>query len=438
MIRSAHPDSSAMVDPLPHLTTRLRVGIDARLRHGESGGVESITIGLAEGLSRLGGDEEYVFLTLQGSDDWIRPHLRGNASALPLPSATKGWVGRLGSRLARSNSVAASIRRSVRRRGKPAMDRRCPTEPSKRAGVDVMHFLNQAGFRTVIPSIYHPHDLQHRHLPELFTAEQLAYREIWYEAMCAQADTVAVASSWTREDVIKQLALPPDRVAVVPWAPPLDVVDDVGQAEVATIATSLQLPGKFVMYPAQTWAHKNHIGLVRALSLIRSRSGPEIPLVLTGLRNSGASVVDAEIRRCGVSDLVTWTGFLEPRALRAVYQRATAVVIPSRFEAASGPLWEAFSIGTAVACSRVTSLPRQAGDAALLFDPESIEEMAQCILRIWEDEQLRADLVLRGRARVSRFSWDRTARLFRAHYRRVAGRSVTAEDAALLSATPEL
>jgi glycosyltransferase involved in cell wall biosynthesis len=76
------------------------------------------------------------------------------------------------------------------------------------------------------------------------------------------------------------------------------------------------------------------------------------------------------------------------------------------------------------------------GDAGLIFDPESVEQIADSMQRIWTDEGLRRDLAKRGLERDKLFSWDRTARLFRAHYRRIGGRSLAEEDRILLAAPP--
>jgi glycosyltransferase involved in cell wall biosynthesis len=114
------------------------------------------------------------------------------------------------------------------------------------------------------------------------------------------------------------------------------------------------------------------------------------------------------------------------------------VVIPTLFEAASGPLNDAFLAGVPAACSNVTALPRQAGDAALVFDPHELAAIARAIRQLWTDEPLRQTLITRGRARVAQFSWDRTARHFRAHYRRIGGRPLTDEDRRFLSDEPLL
>jgi glycosyltransferase involved in cell wall biosynthesis len=100
-------------------------------------------------------------------------------------------------------------------------------------------------------------------------------------------------------------------------------------------------------------------------------------------------------------------------------------------------VFEAFSAGVPVACSDVTCLPRQVGDAAILFDPREPGAIADALVRLWSDAELRARLASRGRERVARFTWDRTARTYRALYRQVGGRQLSAEDRELLDAPPD-
>src|SRR5581483_6787881 len=113
-----------------------------------------------------------------------------------------------------------------------------------------------------------------------------------------------------------------------------------------------------------------------------------------------------------------------------------ALVFPSRFEGWGLPVCEAFSAGLPVACSAVAGLPDLIGDAGLLFDPEDIDQIADSVLRLWSDGALRERLADRGRRRAEEFSFDRTARLFRAHYRRIAGASLEEEDRILLASPP--
>ena len=87
-----------------------------------------------------------------------------------------------------------------------------------------------------------------------------------------------------------------------------------------------------------------------------------------------------------------------------MYALCRGVVVPTKFEAASGPVFEAFLAGAATACSNVTSLPEQAGDGALLFDPDDDAEIARVIELLWTDAELRTMLVEHARERITRFA----------------------------------
>jgi len=249
---------------------------------------------------------------------------------------------------------------------------------------------------------------------------------------------IAVGSSWVRHDIIHHYDVSKDKVAVIPLAPPLIAYPTPSPSEIDSITQKYALPRSFILYPAQTWPHKNHIGLLSALAVLRHKHGIIIPLVSTGQMNNFMPTILAASRRLRVEDQVHWLGFVSPLDLQCLYQRCRGVVIPTKFEAGSFPLFEAFLAGAPAACSRVTSLPEQAGDAALLFSPDNVMEIADAVARLWTDAELRATLAQRGRRRVQRFSWDRTARIFRAHYRRITRAELTEEDRHLLSSGSSL
>jgi glycosyltransferase involved in cell wall biosynthesis len=197
------------------------------------------------------------------------------------------------------------------------------------------------------------------------------------------------------------------------------------------------LPDTFIFYPAQTWPHKNHVGLLKAIEIMRERFGMVVPVVFAGsIYESCFKEIQHQIEKLSLSEQTHILGFVTPLELQCLYQLARCVVIPTKYEAGSFPLWEAFLSGVPAACSNVTSLPAQAGDAALFFDPDQPEEMADAIVRLWKDESLRQKLIDRGYQNVARYSWQLTARTFRAYYRQIAKRFLTEEDLLLLKAPP--
>jgi glycosyltransferase involved in cell wall biosynthesis len=204
----------------------------------------------------------------------------------------------------------------------------------------------------------------------------------------------------------------------------------------AELRARLGLPDGFLLYPSQTWPHKNHERLLEAIALVREREGVTIPLVCPGRRTGPFRRIQTRMEELGLESTTRFPGFIAPLDLRGLYELATALVFPSRFEGWGLPICEAFSADLPVASSDATSLPDLVGEAGLLFDPDDTEQIADRIWRLWTDPELRSALSGRGRVRGEMFSFDRTARLFRAQYRRLAGRPPTEEDRILLASPP--
>lgn len=143
------------------------------------------------------------------------------------------------------------------------------------------------------------------------------------------------------------------------------------------------------------------------------------PLVLVGGRTEHADELAARAREIGLAEQVLFLGYVPASILPALYRSATICVYPSLYEGFGYPAAEAMASGTPVITSNVSSMPEVAGDAALLVDPASVDEMASALVRLLTDEALRQDLRARGLARSREFSWQRVARDTVSVYRQV-------------------
>jgi glycosyltransferase involved in cell wall biosynthesis len=395
------------------------------------GGLQQVVAGLAWGLSMLDGDDRYLLLGFEDSAEWLGEYVAGPCEIVTVPRGT----GRSRRRRAFESLSAASPRigSAVQRLGPAFGNAAAPTPRAdgllEALGADLVHFTSQQGFLTAVPSIYQVHDLQHVHRPDMLTRMQVIYRERAYRAFCGQAAIVAVMTEWGRADVCKWSGLPPEKIAVVPWAPAPGLRLDLDVQHSSPIH---DLPDRFLLYPAQTWPHKNHLRLVAAMALLRDR-GLDLTVVCTGRLNEHYAAIRRRVTELHLSDQMQFLGWVSDAELKALYQRATALVFPSLFEGWGLPLVEAFALGLPVAASNAAALPETAGDAAVLFDPERPEEIADAIARIWTDEALRSVLADYGRRRAATLSWERTARTYRALYRKVAGRILSEEDRVLLA-----
>lgn len=414
------------------------------MKDGLSGGVQQWVIGLASALSRLEDEtEEYLFLVDEGHETWLAPYLGGRCQLLvertamlvPSPGSRMALIA---SRIRGALAARFPILRTFRRR-LVSRERARWLSPLHRAitraGADVMHFTWQSAFATSVPSIYQPWDLQHLHLPEYFTSSERQGRETAYRAFCEQAKLVVVATKWIKADVSAQYGIATERIAVVNPPPVTSAYAPPRPHEEAAIATRLELPARYIFYPAQTWGHKNHERLFEALGQLRRR-GIAVPLVCSGHRNERYTTLMRLAEELGLERDVMFLGFLDPTEIQVVYRRATALVFPSLYEGWGLPIVEAFAAELPVACSNVTSLPELVGDAAIVFDPLDPDQIAVAIERLWVDGDCRAQLVKRGRLRLSQFDWRRTALLMRAHYRQVAGRTLDPVDTGLVAAAP--
>jgi glycosyltransferase involved in cell wall biosynthesis len=424
--------------PPDQLHRILRVCIDARLSgSGTVGGVEQFVIGLARGLSQLEDETaEYSFLTYADNDEWLRPYIGGSCQILHGLGATRrpAW-----SRVFRKapfiRATAYKLYDPIRKR----KQKQTTLPPPKSDGLveyekfDVMHFPTQNAFLTDIPSIYQPWDLQHVHLPQYFTTEVIQKRETEYRAFCAQAAMVVAATSWQKQDLITQYELAAEKVRVIAPAPVVEFYPVPTEADLDNVRKKFALPPRFFFYPAQTWPHKNHIGLLQALALVSEREGAIIPLVLSGKRNEHFPAIEKKIAELNLGGQTMFLDYVSTLELQSLYRLCRAMVFPSLFEGFGMPILEAFLVGAPTACSNVTSLPEQAGDAALIFDPSDTEQMARTLFRLWSDDALCQDLATRAQKRVSSFTWDRTARTFRAHYRRLSRSPLSADDESLVT-----
>ncbi len=369
----------------------MRVVINAQLDPQTSGGIAQVLVGLAHGLAQLEGHDEYVFVCSRSSGAWLRPFVGRNQVV-----EVDGLRGATADGVRESDGFWESF------------------DP------DVLHFPYQAYTRTGIPSVFNPHDLQHVHLPEFFTDRERDRRDRLYGEACRDAAAVATAGEWVRNDFIQHFDLPPEKVYVIQWGAPSDAYARPSDDVISETLKHFGLRQPFAIYPAQTWPHKNHKRLFEALSLAIDRHQVDLNLVCPGARTELAESLECDLEALGLQERVHLLGRVSESELMALYASARLMIVPTLFEAISFPVWEAFANNLPVACSNVTSLPEQVGDAALLFDPRDVEQITEMLATLATDQDLRAELTHRGKQRVRRFTWKRTAEEYSRIYRSVA------------------
>lgn len=417
---------------------KIRIGINAQVCPG--GGTSSLenVLRILASVGRLEGDEEYVFITPWSNPDWLQPFLGERQTMVPAPpppmeiAAPERYM-MVKSLMGPLLPFARAVKRLAAAQPKPMFSVPVSGGFYESLNCDVIHFPFQEYAYCRLPTIYNPHDLQHLHYPEFFAPDVIKRRETIYPAACRAARIVVVASQFIKQDLIEKYGVEAEKIQVIPWSPPEIVFREFFENEIADVLAKYECPPRpFMLFPAMTWEHKNHLRLLKAIALLRDRDGFIVNLVCTGYKHPFYEQIERVLRKLKLENQVQFTGVVSIEELSLLYRQAQFVIIPTLFEAASGPLYEAWQHDVAAACSAVTSLPEQAAGAALLFDPLSVEHIAGAVKKMSSDEKLRAEMRRRGQLRLADFDLERTTKAYRAVYRKTAGAELTEEDRYLL------
>jgi len=261
-----------------------------------------------------------------------------------------------------------------------------------------------------LPSVISIPDLQSEFYPEFFRKDLLDWHRKRHPQSCRDATKVITFSEFSRSTMVDRYGLSPEKVHAIPLAVGDEFLLPQGNSGLEAVRARYSLPPEYAFYPATTWPHKNHATLLKALHLLRTKYGRRLPCVFTGVERSGQEAFLKAAEEHDLAGEVRFLGYVEKRDMPLLYRGASFLVFPSLFEGFGLPILEAMASDCPVLCSRITSIPEVAGDAALYFEPHDAEEIADLMHRILTDEELRRTLVHAGRERCHLFSWERTAR----------------------------
>src|SRR5262249_42574256 len=231
------------------------------------------------------------------------------------------------------------------------------------------------------------------------------------------ARRVIAVSDSTKRDVAQQMGVPANRIVRVYNAPDpgfsMRATNPGGEQE--RILERYQINYPYLLYAGNIRRHKNIPRLIEAFAVVRERlkdhpTYQHLRLVIIGDTISQFPAVRQAVIKSRVENVVRFLGFVPFDTLRCFYESAAAFVFPSRYEGFGLPPLEAMACGAPVVVSNVSSLPEVVGDAAVQVNPPNLFQIARGIRQVLLDEELRAELIQRGKQQAARFSWDTAAR----------------------------
>jgi glycosyltransferase involved in cell wall biosynthesis len=253
------------------------------------------------------------------------------------------------------------------------------------------------------------HDLAFEVMPEVGPG----FGERWrrrFDGWLRRSAAVIVPSANAKADLLQRHRLDEGRVHVIPHG--ADPFEAPGDDEVERVTSGFGIGGPFALFVGGIEPRKNLDALVDAFARV---GDPEPWLVIAGGRTywapQGTEALRAKVKALPerLRQRVVLTGYVSDDEKRALLAGASVLAYPSRYEGFGFPVLEGFSAGVPVLTSSAASLPEVAGDAALLVDPNDVDAIAEGLVRLFGEPDLRERLVAAGRERLATFSWERSA-----------------------------
>jgi len=360
----------------------LRIVIDAR--RARDFGIGTYIRGLLDALAAIDPANEYILVTLP-EDERSFSALPANFSAVPYGQRDSDFLNHL--------AFPLFVRRLA---------------PS------LVHIpLNRVPLLMWQPYVVTIHDISQL-LYENRSGIHMAARHFVLRRGLLRARQILAVSEATRRDVRDALGIPEDRIRLVYNAPNPDFFAPP-HASRESVLERYQINYPFLLYAGNIRPQKNIPRLVEAFAVVREKLSRhpvyrDLHLIIIGDEISRHPAVRRATIQSRVEKAVRFLGFVPSDALRIFFEAAALFVFPSLYEGFGLPPLEAMASGTPVVASNVSSLPEVVGDAALLVNPENVFDIARGIGEALLDEDLRAELISRGRKQAAHYSWERTAR----------------------------
>ncbi len=354
------------------MTRQLRVGIDAHMVGGQETGNETYVRGLVDGFKAI--DAPINLVVFNVGPPWTSPNGRVRFRKL----LTGSPYFRLG--------VELPFRSLTER-------------------LDVIHMTYAAPVWTSSRVVLTVHDICYATHPEWFSPRDVRVLSSVVPKSIRQAAHVITVSNAARREIIDHYRVAEEKISAIPNGPgrgaaPLTLEE--ARLELSKLGLNPERP--FVLTVGNLQPRKNLPRLIQAFHQLKRN----LDLVIVGPQHYRAE----EVLQAARSDEqhIHFTGYVSDRQLAACYRCSTAFVLPSLYEGFGLPAIEAMAHSIPIACSNAGALPEVCGDAAVMFDPLSVDDMATALDRVINDGALREKLVQAGKARAAEFSWASTAR----------------------------
>jgi len=275
-------------------------------------------------------------------------------------------------------------------------------------------FLSPDGYvslRSDTPTLAIQHDIAFEHFPDFVPWLTSRYYKYYVPRFMAHATRIATVSEYSKTDIVKQYGIAPGKIDVV-YNAAKEIFQPVSEEEKMRIAAEYTGGKPYLIYVGSIHPRKNLKNMLLAFDRFRKKTaGSDQKFLIVGARGWQNSELSGVIGSMKYKDDVIFLGRQPLDVLARLIAASFALMYVSFFEGFGVPPVEGMQCGVPVVTSRTSSMPEICGDAALLSDPMSIDDIEEAIGMLDLHPGLRESLSDLGRIQAKKYSWDRSADL---------------------------
>lgn len=274
---------------------------------------------------------------------------------------------------------------------------------------DIIHYVNNYLISKKLKNVaFTIHDLAEFDQPEKHGVFKSFVRRRILKQNVKRAKHIMTVSEYTKNQIVSILNVKPSNIVVASNGVDISKFKHTVKCEMPNDDKGRDIPKEYFLYVGAIERTKNINTLIKAIAKLNNENF-NANLVLVGGFGDAFHKVKVLTKKLSLDENIYFTGYLDEESLIKVYQNAVGLVHPSLIEGFGMIIVQAMASKIPVIASNATALPEVVGDAGILINPRSIDEMVDAMKSISTDNQLRKELIHKGSARAKMFSWEDTA-----------------------------
>ncbi len=267
---------------------------------------------------------------------------------------------------------------------------------------------NYLCLRSNVPTVMINHDLAHLYYPGQIPTLVRKYYDYFVPRYLQKAKEIITVSNFGKQDILKHYPSLDQRKIHVAHNACSEDYKPVSAQEQSAIKNKYTSGEDYFFYIGSIHPRKNIEGLLKAFGLFKQQTGSNMKLVLGGRLAWNSEGIQQALQNIAIQEDIIQTGFIDKQELPKILGSAKALVYASLFEGFGLPILEAMHAEVPIITSNISSMPEVAGEAALLVNPKSEEEIASAMLKVLNTD-IAKRLIEAGKLQRKKFDWDRSA-----------------------------